>query len=192
MNNLTSLKTTCAMLIILTAIAGCAETSKVDATGEGGIRGINAIVTAPELGFKIEEAPIGIASFKQAAGFAQFDDLSYNFNFDIVTPGTSDATRLASQFIDVIADTEYTVVIGGTVAAPTIMMWEAAERIWADGATSYEADFVHLSPALGEVDVYFTPFGSVPVQGKPLALSTMETVSLTRNLRTAAANCSSR
>ena len=168
MKNLTSLKTHFAMLIFLAAIVGCSETSRIEATGKGAIRGINAIVTAPDLSFKIEEAPIGTASFKQVAGFAPYDDLSYNFNFDIVLPGASEATRLASQFIDVFADTEYTVVIGGTVAAPTITMWEEADRDWADGTTSYEADFVHLSPALGEVDVYFVPVGSVPVQGEAI------------------------
>lgn len=166
MKKLSSLKTSFAILIAVTAIAGCAETSRVEATGKGTIRGINAIVTAPSLNFKIEEIPIGNASFKQAAGFSPFDDLSYNFNFDLLLPSEPDATRLASQFIDVIADTEYTIVIGGTIAAPTISMWEEAERDWADGATAYEADFVHLSPALGEVDVYFVPFGSVPVQGE--------------------------
>ncbi len=166
MKNLRNLKTSCAALLILAAIGGCAETSRVEATGKGTIRGVNGIVTAPELSFKIEEAPIGNAKFKQAAGFSPFDDLSYDFNFDVILPGETDPTRLASQFIDVVADTEYTIVIGGTVAVPTITMWEEPERDWADGVTSFEADFVHLSPALGEVDVYFAPLGSVPLQGE--------------------------
>lgn len=168
MKKKSTLKTSFATFIALIAIVGCSETSRIEATGKGTIRGINSIVTAPQLGFLIEELPIGNAGFKQAAGFAPYDDLSYNFNFDLLLPGEADAIRVASQFIDVVADTEYTIVLGGTIAAPTITMWEETERDWAEGATAYEADFVHLSPALGEVDVYFAPFGSVPVQGEAI------------------------
>jgi hypothetical protein len=153
------------VLLVAVALGGCGKSAQVEATGKGTIRGINTIVTSPELIFLIEERPVGNVSFRQAIGFVEYDDLTYNFSFDLLLPGESDATRLASQFLDVVAETEYTVVLGGTIAAPTIMFWEEPDRVWADTDTAFEADFAHLSPVLGEVDVYFLPVGTVPVLG---------------------------
>ncbi len=155
-------------LIAVLLTGGCAETSLEEATGKGTIRGINAIVTAPELIFMIEERSIGNARFKGAAGFAEYDDLTYNFNFDALLPGDATPTRLATQFIDVLVDTEYSLVITGTVANPAIMFWEAAARVWDGTETVFEADFAHLSPSLGEVDVYFAPVGTMPVLGNAI------------------------
>ncbi len=154
-----------AAFLMMVAVGGCAETAQQEATGKGKIRGINSIVTAPELTFLIEERVIGNANFKQAAGFAEYDNLTYNFNFDIFLPDAGEVTRLATQMIDVVIDTEYTVVIAGTIAAPTIISWEMEERVWVDTDTVFEADLVHLSPALGEVDVYFLPLGTEPTAG---------------------------
>jgi hypothetical protein len=154
-----------AALLAMMVAGGCAKTANVEATGKGAIRGINSIVTAPDLNFKIEERSIGAATYKGAAGFAQYDDLSYSFNFDVLLPGDATATRLATQFIDVVADTQYTLVLIGTVANPEILSWEAPARAWDGDETVFEADFVHLSPVLGEVDVYFAPVGTAPVLG---------------------------
>lgn len=153
------------VILAFAGISGCAETSLAEATGKGHIRGINSIVTAPELVFLIEERAIGTADYKGAAGFAEYDDLTYNFNFDVFLPGATTASRLATQTIDVVADTDYTVVIAGTVANPTIISWEAAERVFEATETVFEADFTHLSPALGEVDIYFAAAGTLPVAG---------------------------
>jgi hypothetical protein len=155
-------------LIALALVSGCAETSREQATGKGTIRGINSIVTAPDINFLIEERNLGGIGFKEVAGFAPYDDLSYNFNYDIVLPGATSTTRLITQFIDVAADTEYTTVITGSVANPAILLWEAPEREWDGTETVFEADFVNLSPALGEVDIYFAPLGTVPVLGSAL------------------------
>ena len=110
------------------AIGGCAETAQVGATGKGTIRGINSIVTSPELQFKIEERILGGVAFKGVAGFSEYDDLTYNFNFDLLLPGDTEITRVATQFLDVTVDTEYTIVLAGTVANPTLISWDAAER----------------------------------------------------------------
>jgi hypothetical protein len=157
-----------ALLIALALVGGCAKTSQTEATGKGTIRGINAIVTAPDLSFLIEERSLGSVTFKGVAGFNRYDDLSYNFNFDIQLPGTTSLTRLATEFIDVVADTEYTLVLTGSVANPTIMRWEEPERTWAETETVFEADFVHLSPEIGEVDVYFAPVGIAPTLGSAI------------------------
>jgi len=155
-------------LVAIAFIGGCAKTSRPEASGKGTIRGINAVVTSPELIFKIEERSIGNVSFKTAAGFAPYDDLTYNFNFDALLPGSTTPVRLATQLLDVQVDTEYTLVITGTMANPTIVYWDAAERDWDGTETVFEADFVHLSPALGEVDVYFAPVGTLPVVGNAI------------------------
>ena len=120
--------TVIAALLALMVVSGCAKTSRVEATGKGSIRGINSIVTAPEINFMIEERTIGAATYKGAAGFAEFDDLSYDFNFDIFLPDQPAPTRLATQFIDVVADIEYTLVLTGSVANPAIMSWEEPDR----------------------------------------------------------------
>ena len=152
-------------LLAAAAMGGCAETAFEEATGEGSIRGINSIVTSPLLTFLIEERSIGDTNFKQTAGFAEYDDLTYNFSFDILLPGSLSATRLATQSIDVVRDTEHTIVIAGTIAAPTLISWESEERVWAETDTGFETDIAHLSPALGEVDIYLLPVGTVPAAG---------------------------
>ena len=67
--------------IVVTAASGCAESSRQAATGEGNIRGINSIVTSPDVTFLIEERSLGTVAFKQTSGFIAYDDLSYLFNF---------------------------------------------------------------------------------------------------------------
>ena len=91
-------------------LAGCAESTRPMATGNGNVRGINAIVTSPELIFLNEEQPIGNVNYRDVAGFKEWDDLTYNFNFDILLPDTEQAERLATQFIDVQADFEFAAV----------------------------------------------------------------------------------
>jgi hypothetical protein len=162
------IKVVAVALLTVAAISGCAETEREAATGKGTIRGINSIVTSPELLFKIEERNLGGTAYKGVAGFSEYDDLTYNFNFDLFLPGEAQATRLATQFLDVVIDTEYTIVIAGTIANPTLISWEAAERDWDPAETVFEADFVHLSPTTAEADVYFAATGTVPVLGEAI------------------------
>ena len=102
-----------ATLLTVLALFGCSDTQRLEATGKSAVRGINALVDSPEISFLIEERSIGGVSFKGVAGFAEYDDLTYNFNFDILLTGDTEATRLGSQFIDVVVDHEYTVVLSG-------------------------------------------------------------------------------
>lgn len=155
-----------ATLAVVTAVSGCAESAREQATGKSNIRGINAIVTSPELNFLIEERSFGNVDFKQNSGFNSFDDLSYNFSFDLLLPGTLQATRLATQFIDVQADHDYTVVLTGTIANPSIFFWGDPIREWSGTETVFEVFFTHLAPSIVELDVYFAPTGTVPVLGQ--------------------------
>ena len=74
-------------IIVVAALASsCAETSRPVANGKGSIRGIAAIVDSPDTTFLIQERSIGNITYKDATGFARFDDLSYDFSFDIFLP----------------------------------------------------------------------------------------------------------
>jgi len=155
-----------ATLAVVTAVSSCAESSRQQATGKGNIRGINAIVTAPDVLFLNEERSLGSVGFRGTSGFNRFDDLSYNFNFDLLRPGVDDADRLATQFIDVLADHEYTVVLTGSIANPASLFWEDPFREWTGSETVFEVFFAHLAPSMGELDVYFAAPGTVPVLGQ--------------------------
>jgi len=155
-----------ATLTVVAAVSGCAESTREAATGKGSIRGVNAIVTAPQINFLIEERVLGIVDFKGNSGFNSFDDLRYNFNFDLLRPGIIEADRLTTQFIDVIADSEYTVVLTGTIANPSSFFWEDPIREWSGTETVFEIVFAHLAPSMGELDFYFAPPGTVPVMGQ--------------------------
>lgn len=153
-------------------LGGCAETSLPDPTGKGKIRGIAAIVDAPDVGFLIEERIIGEVAYKGVGGFDEYDDLSYNFNFDIFLPGEDDAIRLATQFIDVVRDTDYTLILTGSVDNPALVLWEDAEREWTGTETVFEAAFAHFSPQLGDVDLYFAAPDTPPVLGNEIGTLT--------------------
>ena len=155
-----------ATLTVIAAVSGCAESTRETASGKSSIRGINAIVTAPEISFLIEERNLGNVNFKGNSGFNSFDDLSYNFNFDLLRPGIIEPDRLATQFIDVIADIEYTVVLTGTIANPSSFFWEDPIREWSGTETVFEIVFAHLAPSMGALDFYFAAPGTVPVLGQ--------------------------
>jgi hypothetical protein len=150
-------------------LAGCAETSLPQATGKGTINFINAMPASPSVTVLIEERAISSVAYKATLGAQAFDDLSYNFNFNIVLLGSGGPTRIATQFIDMAADTDYTLVLNGSVTAPVITQWEVPEREWSDTETVFEAAIAHLSPALGDVDVYVAPTGTAPVLGEERA-----------------------
>ena len=155
-----------ATLAVVAAVSSCAESTRAVATGKGNIRGINAIVTAPDILFLIEERSLGSVSFKGTSGFSPFDDLTYDFNFDLFLPGELTATRLATEFIDVLADHEYTVILTGTIANPSSFFWEDPVREWSDTETVFELIFTHVAPSMGALDVYFATPGTVPVLGQ--------------------------
>jgi hypothetical protein len=155
-----------ALLLVVAAMTACSESATPQATGKGSIRGMNAIVTAPALAFLIEERTLANVDYKDATAFNSFDDLTYNFNFDLSLPGQIDRVRVATRFVDVLADHEYTVVLTGSIAEPSTLFWEDPAREWAEGETVTEVFFAHLAPQVGELDVYFATPGTVPVLGQ--------------------------
>ena len=154
-----------AVIAAIFLLAGCSESRLPTPTGKGAVRGINGIVTAPELNFLNEERSLENVGYLDVSGFREWDDLDYTFNFDYFPPYNNERERIASHFVDVVPDTEYTIVLTGTMANPTLVTWDTAERTWAGTETVFEMDIAHLSPALGQVDVYFDLVGIAPVVG---------------------------
>ena len=155
-------------LVALIALSACSESSRPVATGKGSVRGVHGIVGVPEVTFLIEERGIGGIRYKQATSVIDYDDLEYTFNFDSLPFSDQASRRLASQFIDFQVDTEYTLVLTGTFANPSIILWEAPERDFDGTETVFEIDFAHLSPETGEVDVYFAEADTAPVLGNEI------------------------
>ena len=161
-----------ALIVSALAVAilgGCSETSLQQATGKGTIDAINAMPGSPAISFLIEERLLGGVGYKASLGAQPFDDLSYNFRFQHTILGETQPITLATQFIDMAADINYTLVLTGSVAAPLLTQWERPARNFDGAATVFEAAFAHLSPALGDVDMYLGLTGTAPVLGEERA-----------------------
>ena len=158
----------CIAALALTACTG--DSSFPVPTGEGAVRGINAIPGSPTVTFRIEERSLGDLTYKNSSSPATFDNFSYNFNFDIQVPGEEEPRRLASVATQVEDGREYVFVLSGDLDNPVVTMWDTAERSWDDTETVFEARFAHLAGSLADVDVYFyEESGPAPVQGEQVA-----------------------
>ena len=146
---------------VLLGAAGCTETRFAEATGDGQIRGINGIFNADDAIFLIEEQEIAQLGYKDVTNQREFDNLTYNFNFDIPILGDSDR-RLATRFLDVIEDTEYTLVLAGPIGSPQIVLWERPEPEWDGTETVFEVGVGHVNTTIGTVDVYLVPESGTP------------------------------
>ncbi len=166
------MKRTASLLAIagMTLLASCSSDSSLpNPTGKGTIRAINAIKHSPGVDFRIEERLLENIPYKSISAGARYDDLDYTFNFDVRFAGESDDTRIASQFIDVSADQDYTLLLSGTLANAVVTLWEMPERTFADGATVFQVRFAHAANTLGAVDYYFSTDGAIPASGEQVA-----------------------
>jgi hypothetical protein len=155
-----------AICMAAVSLGGCAKESGFpEATGKGSVRAINAIPTSPTFAFLIQERGIGNVTYKSASSPSSFDDLEYTFNFETVLAGNQTQTRVASQFLDVEADKDYTFVISGAIASPDITLWQGDVREWADTDTVFDSQFGHTAASLGAIDVYFADEAVVPAPG---------------------------
>ena len=157
------------LLLILAGLVGCAESERPQATGKGTIRALNASPTAPNIGFLLEERVVGLAAFKNVTIVSLFDDLDYNVNFDYQLTGELQVTRLATVPFKLVADMDHLFIYTGTLAAPATILWQRPLRFWDGNETVMEIEFGHLSPQLGNVDVYFADPGTLPVAGESAA-----------------------
>jgi hypothetical protein len=159
-------------------LAGCGGESRFpEATGEGSVRAINAIPTSPEIAFLIEERRVGNIEFKGSTPTNSYDDLEYTFNFEAVIPNSmlpdvdeagSSIRRIASQFLDVVRDTSYTLVLSGDLLEPSVTVWERPEPEFGENTTNIEVQVGHAGATLGAVDVYFAAPETPPAAGNAL------------------------
>jgi len=159
--------------IITTALAallaaGCGGDSAFpEATGKGSVRAINTIATSAEIDFLIEERLIDSVGYKSATAAREYDDLEYTFNFETALP--SGQTRVASQFLDVVADRDYIFIVSGALVNPTITVAEASVRAFDETDTVFELRLGHFGTAIGDIDVYLDAPGVAPQLGQQVA-----------------------
>ena len=155
----------------LLAAACGGESNLPNPGGKATVRAINAISASSTVDFRIEERSLAGLEYREISAGEEYDDFSYTFNFDIRYAGDDETTRLASETIQFVADQDYTLLLSGTVDAPTITVWEFTEREFADGATVFQARFAHTADSLAadSIDIYFAPDGTVPVAGEQVA-----------------------
>lgn len=164
------------LLLAATILYGCSsESSLPTPTGEGVIRSFNAVPGSPEITFLIEECPArpvrqcrGGMAYRSAVALGEWDDFAYNFNFEIRLPGETENRRVATEFLDIVADRDYTLVLTGDAEAPDVTVWEADVRAWSDTETVFDARFGHTSATLGPVDVYLNAPGIAPAVGEQI------------------------
>lgn len=151
---------------VLLLLAACSnESQRPLATGKGRVSAINAIATSPPIGVLIEQRAIGSVSYAAALSATRFDDLDYRFNFDVqLSPGAS-LTRVAHTDLSVVKDTDYVFVISGSLQSPDIRIWESPIPELSEGATTFDVQFGHSSPATGSYDIYFLDPATAPAVG---------------------------
>ncbi len=156
-------------VIAAATVAGCGgESSLPEATGEGVVRMISAMPTAPDIGFLIEERALASVAYKSNSSPERWDDLTYTFNFEISRPLVEN-TRIASRSLDVVRDIEYTFVVRGSVDAPVVDLWEIPVRSFSGSETVFEMRIGHAADALGTVDVYLGLANAAPALGDLVA-----------------------
>jgi hypothetical protein len=164
-------KTSVGLLAVITFfISACnPDPGLPEPGGKASIRAINAIPASPTMTFAIEERAIGTITYRNSSTTARYDDFDYTFNFDVLFFGESAARRVASRDIDLQAGNDYTLLVSGELASPTITLWEGEERAFADADTVFEARFAHAAASLGSVDYYFDDAAVPPTLGNQIA-----------------------
>lgn len=152
-------------LVAIMALGGCVESQRPVPTGKGHVRGVNGIVTAPSVLFRIEERNLGSLDYKISSDGARWDSLSYNFNFDVFVPGELDPVRVITHPLDLAQDTDYVFLLSGSIATPEVLEWTQPERIFDGSETVFEIGFGHAAQTLLQYDVYFDTTGTVPMAG---------------------------
>ncbi|MDH3863131.1 MAG: DUF4397 domain-containing protein [Gammaproteobacteria bacterium] len=159
-----------AAIIVAFAIGACGSDSSLPvATGKASIRMINAIPTSPDIGFLIEERALDAVRYKSNSSPESWDDLEYTFNFEINRPFENELTRIASQFLDVTREIEYTFLVRGSLDAAVVDVWQIPERSFSGSETIFEMRVGNAADALGLVDVYVGLEGVDPVLGAQVA-----------------------
>jgi hypothetical protein len=151
-------------------VAACtSESSLPNPTGKGAISAINGIPGSPEVTFLIEQRLIGGIRYQNSSPPVEYDDFTYNFNFEYANPGETVFTPLATQNLKIDADKDHVLFLSGTLDAPTITVWVGDSREFAEADTVFEVRFANASSTLGNVDVYFEDATIAPGTNPPTA-----------------------
>ena len=151
-------------------LGACGKDSSLpQATGKASIRAINAIQTSQDITFLIERRAIGSAAYTAATASSRYDDLDYTFNFEVLYAGETAFRRIASQFIDFEANKDYTLLVSGSLASPTLTLWVGDERTFDEADTEFEARFAHAMESRGALDYYFADPTIAPALGNQVA-----------------------
>ena len=169
------------LMCVSTLLLGActSESSLPTPTGKGTIRAINAIKGSPEIYFLIEERSVlaqGGVRYKTSTPPQPYDDFSYNFNFEIIYPGDTSRTRVATETLQVEADVAHILLLTGDIDAPTVTVWNSDVRTFADTDTVFEVRFAHANAVLADIDIYFDPPGTVPGTNPPAATLTFGSI----------------
>ena len=144
-----------------TLLAACGG-GGVDNPPNGTIRAVHLAAQQGTINFlRVERAESSLA-YKQDSGFISVDEDTYNFNVEILPPGTTDPERILTFPFSVTAGQSYTFFIrdaGGGVRVETL---EHAENSAGSGETLI--DLLHAAPNLPAVDVFLEAPGT-PLNG---------------------------
>ena len=164
------MKRTLLLVACLAALTACSSDSSLpNPTGKGAVRMINAVPGSPPVSFLIEERFLSSVDYKGSSSPVLYDDFSYTFNFRIAEPGATSATRIGSRTITVEKDRDHIFMLSGDVANPDITVWDGDIRTFDAADTVFEARFSHGGTALGDIDIYLDPAGTVPGTNPPAA-----------------------
>lgn len=153
-----------AIALLLGACTG--KSGLPTANGTATFRLVNAIPTSPSIALLIEERAIASAEYQGTTAPSEYDNLKYTFNFEAFLAGDTVRTRLASMDVDTQRDMEYTFLVSGPLATPTVTLWETERREWAGTETVFEARFAHTAASRGALDVYWQMPGIAPAAGQ--------------------------
>lgn len=158
---------TCAGVAL--AATGCSKSALDQATGKGTIKAIHASTGLGPVQFRIEERLLSTINYREVLAGSRFDDLSYAFHFDAQSPVDGTITRIASRTLDVQAGTDYTFVLTGPADNATVTLWERPEKNWVGDEAQFAISFGNVAENWGDLDFYFAPPGTAPVDGNQLA-----------------------
>jgi hypothetical protein len=167
-------------LLLLSAAAlltACAESNLPSPSGKGRISAINAIPQSPSVLFLIEERSLANVNYQDTSGTQLFDNFSYKFNFEIVNPGATERTRVATEEFQVETNKDYILVLTGQVDAPTVTVWENDIPEFAESATNLLIRFAHTAESYGDMDFYLTDSALLPDLGAAHASLTFGNIS---------------
>ncbi|MEM9172216.1 MAG: DUF4397 domain-containing protein [Pseudomonadota bacterium] len=149
-------------------LSGCTD-SQDSPSGQGNIRALHAVGDAGVVQFLIEAREVGSLSFHGASGFQRFDADSYDFHFDTVNGQTGEIERILSTVLSIEVDKNYTFVLTGSRAAPTLLTFIQDINDLAAGATVAQLALTNQTTSLANVDVYLGETDFDPAATTPLA-----------------------